>query len=134
MSTQASQTTQFWLAHFESEETRSEFFEERFGQDDDDAPVSRFVGSQQQRWLDHDFTEIHHSDSLAAALQSLQTYAKDPSWIDRVNASFGSHSKSGCFALVLSSYDSKSRGIRRPQSARDEGVQLLFLGETASPF
>ncbi|MFT5357829.1 MAG: hypothetical protein ACI9KE_005066 [Polyangiales bacterium] len=134
MSTQASHTTQFWLGYFESEETRSGFFEERFGQDDDDAPVSRFVGSQQQRWLDHDFTEIHHSDSLAAALESLHNYAKDPSWIDAVNATFSSHSKSGCFALVLSSYDSKSRGISCPQSVQEEGVQLLFLGEAPSPF
>lgn len=45
----------FWLAKFQNGEQIEEYFSERYGDDDDDLPISQFASDQGETFYDHDW-------------------------------------------------------------------------------
>ena len=55
--------TQIWVGRF-TPEAPKDYFTEVYSEDDEDLPLSRFIGEQGQTWLDHDWLEITKKDTL----------------------------------------------------------------------
>ncbi len=51
----------YWLGRFETKEVFDDFMKETYSAEpeDDDKPISKFVGSQGERFVDHDFMEAY---------------------------------------------------------------------------
>lgn len=124
----------YWAGHFRDEETLNDFTEEQYG--DDDKPLSKFIGSQGQRWIDHDFMETHRIQTKSKLKKSLMLYSKTEAWKIEFDSVFKNYSEDGTYVLIMNQYDVDPpyNIINTPQSYSDENILLKYFGETESPF
>jgi len=96
------QMTQFWIGNFKTEEISSIFFQEVYNENDDDSPLSQFIDSQNEQWLDHDFMEFHNFKIKSEVKKSLGSYSENKEWLIKFDKIFSDFNDCGDFTLVMS--------------------------------
>ncbi|MDO6821358.1 immunity 22 family protein [Zobellia sp. 1_MG-2023] len=133
---QIKQMTQFWIGNFATEEISSNFFQEIYNENDDDSPLSEFIETQNEQWLDHDFMEDHHFKIKSEVRKNLYSYSENKDWLIKFDEMFRDFNENGNFTLVMSSYDfpSLNNKVKSPQSFNSNEITLIYFGEIKSPF
>jgi hypothetical protein len=109
-----------WIGCF-NEKAPNDYFDENYSEDDD-TPISKFVGEQGETWVDHDFFEIVWLDNIESIdnlVENLSPKSKDIvlSKIKELNIEKGN-------LLITLPKDE----IETPRSVNNENYNLYYLG------
>ncbi|MFK7970519.1 MAG: immunity 22 family protein [Bacteroidia bacterium] len=120
--------TQFWVGRFVNENIFHDFFEEVFTDNDDD-PISRFAESQNEIWIDHDFMEIGFEEINNSIADRFKNYSYADKWIEPFEKKLNEKDLTNVNVIIMVSYDNDRSQISSPKSHKEEGLQIIFLGE-----
>ena len=108
----------YWLGRFDSKEVFDDFMKETFSgeSEDDEKPISKFVGSQGERFVDHDFMEAY--------FQSLSKEDPLKVYKDYFSYLFPEVDMGGYNVFIKCSEEE----IGKPQSVSGETYTLDYIG------
>lgn len=118
------ETSHLWLGRFPSEAALDAYFEESYG-DDDDQPINQFAADQGERSYDHDWVERSFFDASGDLRAQLAPHSYSSSYLDRVIELARARGMVGANAFVLA-----DRGeFEHPVSVNAPSYTLWYLGE-----
>jgi hypothetical protein len=116
-----------WLGRFPSFEAAEAYFEEQY--DDEEAPVSRFAGDQDETFIDHDFVErVFHETSPPNLRDALTRHSFSSSYVDAAVAAF-EQAPFYPFDTVLLVW---SPQVTSPRSVSGDDMKLHYVGRFVS--
>lgn len=118
------ETSHFWLGRFPSAERLGAYFEETYGADRDDVPVSEFAREQGERWYDHDFLEYGFNPSAASVAELVRGY----SYHEQYTAELTQWAVQLGFPTVNTLVFISESEIARPRSVEGEDYWLRYVG------
>lgn len=121
------QTTHFWFGEFDSKSLFEDFFKESFNKDDG-IPISKFCASQNEWFIDHDFMEIGHEDSLWTFEEKFKDYSYFQYWKDEVISIIKQFNFDKINSIVMCNYDGNISLINKPIKIIDAGIHLEYIG------
>jgi hypothetical protein len=124
-----SETSHFFLGRFKSERLFGKFLKEDYSQEDDDAPLSLFYGSQGETFCDHDFLEHGFRDKKMTLEKFLAQFSYAEHWAEELARRAAEAGLDDANALI---FISKAE-IKKPQSVNGDGFTLTYLGEIQYP-
>lgn len=122
-------TLDFWIGNFNSEEDFYDFVEEDENyyllEESDDTYISKFAESQDTVWLDHDFVEYGFEDGGRTFYEKFSDYSFAEQWLpillNRINEL---NLKSDINSIIF-----LNRGqIPKPVSVENEAFSLTYVG------
>jgi hypothetical protein len=114
-----------WLGRFASEERLEAYFEETYGDDEDDErPISEFAREQDETFYDHDFVERSFREATSSVRALLRGHSYASSFIAPVESRACELGLSDLNAVVLV-WD---RQVKSPRSVRGPDYELQCIG------
>jgi hypothetical protein len=123
------ETSHFFLGRFQSARDFAKFLKEDFSQDDDDAPISAFYGSQGETFCDHDFMEHGFRNKEQPLKEFLAPYSYAEHWAEELLKKAATAGLDDANALIFISKDQ----IKKPRSVSGDGFILTYLGKIKYP-
>lgn len=124
--------TQIWALRCDSEAVLRSFVEEIWpdedDDEDDDAPLSAFVASQGQTWLDHDFMETLWAGQGDGLTQRFAGAFNIKHWGDSAEARLTERGIGPFNGLIVIAEDDRGPLVKAPCDADGPGWHLFFLG------
>jgi hypothetical protein len=123
------ETLDFWVGNFNSEENFYEFVEEDenfyMEEESDETYISKFAESQDTIWLDHDFVEYGFEDGNRTIYEKFADYSFAEQWLPiLVNRLNEIDLKFDINAIIF-----LSKGqIPKPVSVEDDFFSLAYVG------
>lgn len=118
------ETLDIWVGYFENNRCGS-YFEEKYDEDDDDAPVSEFAGDQEERFIDHDFMEVGFKDSPSSIAELVAGH----SWSEEYEDELTNRVRQKNIARFNSFVFVTAGEVNEPRSVSKDGVELQFMGK-----
>jgi hypothetical protein len=123
------ETSHFFLGRFRTKRQFNDFLKEDFSQDDDDAPISPFYGSQGETYCDHDFMECGFRAKEPSLKEFFAPYSYAEHWAEELVKKAAAAKLEDANALI---FITKSE-IKKPRSVKGDGFTLTYLGKIKYP-
>lgn len=117
----------FWAGKFRSGELLDEFFEETYS-DNDDEPVSMFVESQSEFFIDHDFLERGYEDGSLPVEERFAGYSWANKWMKELGQRLKKNDIEDANTIIMCCWDDDNGHIENPVPFDGNGYEMKYLG------
>ena len=123
------ETSHFFLGRFKNQSLFAKFLKEDFNEDDEDAPISPFYGSQGKTFCDHDSMECGFRGKEPTLKEFFAPYSYAEHWAETLAKKAADAGLEDANALIFISKDQ----ISKPRSVKGDGFTLTYLGTIKYP-
>ena len=122
------ETSHFWLGSFPDKDNAYDYFEEVYDENDEDrdyTPLSKFAGSQNEKWYDHDFMELGFKGEAASVTELVAGHSYCEQYAEELENRCKSYGlKNINFFIYITEGE-----IKNPVSVLESSFSLNYVGK-----